>query len=284
MSAAEGMSRATCVESLCRHGVNARLQILLPRMSCRSYELSNSAALLRLLETYSVTFAGSSIGRLISWFMGLDHQSVRGLERIRVIGEKRARDRVLTDEELFVFWRATDGMGYSFGRLYRLLLLTGLRLNEVADARWPEFDSRNGLWIIPAARMKGKDGRVTDHVVPITDDIAAVLKSLPRFKSGDYLFSSTFGQKAVWVSDSVKKRLDARMLHTLRAMARKRGDDPSKVTLPHFVNHDLRRTLRTGLSKLRVDRDIREAVLGIPGPASKVSTIDTIICSKRKML
>jgi integrase len=38
------------------------------------------------------------------------------------------------------------------------------------------------------------------------------------------------------------------------------------VTLPHFVNHDLRRTLRTALSKLRIDRDIREAVLGHTRP------------------
>jgi integrase len=56
------------------------------------------------------------------------------------------------------------------------------------------------------------------------------------------------------------------MLQTLRALARRRGGDHSKVTLPHFVNHDLRRTLRTGLSKLRVDRDIREAVLAHTRP------------------
>jgi integrase len=157
-------------------------------------------------------------------------------------------------------------MGYPFGPLFRLLLLTGLRLNEAADAKWSEFDTRNGVWIIPAARMKGKDGRVSDHVVPITDDIAAILKSLPRFKSGGYLFSVTFGKRPVWVSYKVKKRLDARMLRILQAMARHRGDDPSMVSLPHFVNHDVRRTLRTGLSKLRVDRDIREAVLAHTRP------------------
>ena len=68
------------------------------------------------------------------------------------------------------------------------------------------------------------------------------------------------------MSDKIKKRLDARMLRTLRAMARRRGDDPSRVTLPPWVNHDLRRTLRTGLSKLRIDRDIREAVLAHTRP------------------
>jgi integrase len=192
---------------------------------------------------------------------GIEVNPCVGLKPTRIVGEKRARDRILTDDELFAFWRTTGHMGYPAAPLYRLLILTGLRLNEVADAKWSEFDLRNGVWIVPAARMKGKDGRSVDHVVPITDDIAAILESLPRFKSGDYLFSTTFGKSPVWVSDRMKKLLDTRMLRTLRAMARRRGDDPSRVTLPPWVNHDLRRTLRTGLSKLRIDRDIREAVL-----------------------
>jgi integrase len=229
----------------------------------RAVKQRGTPAFARNLLGYIRRFFDWAIDQLV---YGIKINPCVGLKPTRVIGEKRARDRILTDDELFVIWRSAGRIRYPFGPLYRLLLLTGLRLNEVADARWPEFDSRNGVWIIPATRMKGKDGRVTDHVVPITDDIAAILKSLPRFKSGDYLFSSTFGKKAVWVSDSVKKRLDARMVRTLRAMARKRGDDPSKVMLPHFVNHDLRRTLRTGLSKLRVDRDIREAVLGHTRP------------------
>jgi hypothetical protein len=76
----------------------------------------------------------------------------------------------------------------------------------------------------------------------------------------------TFGKTPIWVSDKIKKRLDARMLRTLRALARRRSNDPSRVTLPPWVNHDLRRTLRTGLSKLRIDRDVREAVLAHTRP------------------
>jgi integrase len=197
---------------------------------------------------------------------GIKTNPCMGLKPARIVGEKRARNRVLTDDELFAFWRATGHMEYPAGPLYRLLILTGLRLNEVADAKWSEFNLRNGVWIVPAARMKGKDGRAVHHVVPITDEVASILKSLPRFKSGDFLFSVTFGKTPIWVSDKIKKRLDARMLRTLRALARRRGDDPSRVTVPSWVNHDLRRTLRTGLSKLRIDRDIREAVLAHTRP------------------
>ena len=92
---------------------------------------------------------------------GIEVNPCVGLKPTRIVGEKRARDRILTDDELFAFWRATGHMGYPAGPLYRLLILTGLRLNEVADAKWSEFDLRNGVWIVPAARMKGKDGRVS---------------------------------------------------------------------------------------------------------------------------
>jgi integrase len=106
------------------------------------------------------------------------------LKPARIVGEKRSRERVLTDDEVFTFWRVTTRMGYPYGPAYRLLLLSGLRLNEAVRARWQEFNMRAGTWIIPAARMKGRDGRVADHVVPLTNDILALLESLPRFKSG----------------------------------------------------------------------------------------------------
>ncbi len=82
--------------------------------------------------------------------------------------------------------------------------------------------------------MKGRNagnGQARDHVVPLTDDILAIFDGLPRFKKGEHLFSTTFGASPVWMCDKIKKRLDARMLRTLRALARQRGDDPAKVSL-----------------------------------------------------
>lgn len=203
--------------------------------------------------------------RFFDWAIDQRVYSIRtnpclSLKPSRLIGPKLKRDRVLSDDEVFAFWRATGRMPFPFGPLYRLLLLTGLRLNEAADARWREFDSRNGVWVVPALRMKGEGG-AREHVVPITDDIYAVLKSLPELTKGDYLFSTNLGVSPAWVTAKVKARLDRRMLRTMKALTRKRGGDPGRIELDHWVNHDLRRTLRTGLSALRVDRDVREAVL-----------------------
>ena len=69
------------------------------------------------------------------------------------------------------------------------------------------------------------------------------------------------------------------MLRTLKAMARKRGDDPRKVKLEHWRNHDLRRVVRSGLSKLKVVDEVAEAVLahsrkGIQGVYDKHDYFD----------
>jgi integrase len=156
---------------------------------------------------------------------------------------------------------AADRPAGVFGPVYRLLVLTGLRLNEVADATWSEFDLGKGIWTIPAARMKGKSSRARPHAVPLTPDILGIIEKLPRFKRGEFVFSTTYGEKPVWVGDKIKERFDARMLHTLRAMAKRRGDDPAKVTLEHWQNHDLRRVVRSGLARLRIGNEIAEAVL-----------------------
>jgi hypothetical protein len=70
------------------------------------------------------------------------------------------------------------------------------------------------------------------------------------------------------MSSEIKDALDARMLRTLRALARKRGDDPAAVTL-EWINHDLRRNVRSGLSRLKVAEEVREAVLAHVRPGVK---------------
>jgi integrase len=193
---------------------------------------------------------------------GLNSSPCEHLKAARIIGERQADDRTLTDDELLAFWEATGDLGYPSGRIYRLLLLSGLRLNEVADAAWEEFDLAKGIWTIPAARMKGKNGKARPHTVPLTAGIVEILASLPRFPHGEYLFTTNGGESPVWVSDKVKRRLDAAMLGKLKEGAK----EPGKVKLPPWINHDLRRTLRSRLSELRVNADVAEAILAHVNP------------------
>jgi integrase len=215
------------------------------------------------------------IKRLFGWALdqrcyGLTANPCVNLRPSKIIGEKVQGERVLTDDELFALWRGAGRLGYPYREVYRLLMLTGLRLNEVADANWTEFDLQKREWTIPAARMKGRTGKVRPHVVPLTDDVMRMLESVPRFARGNYLFSSTFGAKPIWVSSKVKSRLDAHMRRTLRALARRRGEDlVGWQRLPPWTNHDIRRSVRSQLSRLKIAEEVREAVLAHARPGVK---------------
>ena len=105
--------------------------------------------------------------RLYSWAIGtrefgVTSSPVAGLRPADLIGKRQARDRVLTDDELRAVWvacggrfdagaladarrrdrkpDATDALGYPYGPLFRLLILTGQREREVADMSWSEID------------------------------------------------------------------------------------------------------------------------------------------------
>jgi hypothetical protein len=93
------------------------------------------------------------IKRLFSWAIeqrtyGLTINPAANLRPSKVIGEKIHGDRVLTDDELFALWRGAGRLGYQYCGIYRLLMLTGLRLNEVVDANWSEFDLPKREWVI----------------------------------------------------------------------------------------------------------------------------------------
>ena len=67
----------------------------------------------------------------------------------------------------------------------------------------------------------------------------------------------------------IKDKIDARMLLTLRTLARRRGEDASTVELAPWTNHDIRRSVRSNLSRLRIAEEVREAVLAHVRPGIK---------------
>jgi integrase len=215
-----------------------------------------------------------TVKRLFAWAVdqrcyGLKTSSVDSIKPTAIIGQKKKRRRILSDDELRALWRAAVRMPYPAGPVYRLLILTALRLNEAADAHASEFDVRNKVWEIPPDRMKARNSEARPHAVPLTEEILALFECLPRFNRGSFLFSTTFGEKPVSIGDKIKKKLDARMLRTLRALARVRGDNPKSVQMSNWVNHDIRRTVRSNLSRLKVTEEAREAVLAHMRPGIK---------------
>jgi integrase len=255
---------------------------------------SRGIKLQRGYDRATPTYARSLLSYIRSVFGWAIERSCYGLESSpcdhvsaeRILGPRRQRTRSLSPDELFAFWRAVTRMPYPVGPAYQLLALAGLRLNEVMRAERSEFDLRGRVWTIPEARMKGRNGRARAHAVPLTDRMLTIVDSLPS-NGTKYLF--TKGSKPHYLDDKEKAALDARMLRTLNAMARQRGEAP--IELAPWVNHDLRRTLRSALSQVRVGgkmrfhEDVKEAVLAhVKGGIRGTYDVYDLLPEKREAL
>ena len=193
------------------------------------------------------------------------------------IPPKGRRNRVLLKdneaadpfEEIKRIWKAACDIGYLGGAVYMLALATGQRRTEVAELPRGELnlgrkDKRgrpSPVWILPAERQRksNKPGEpLRDLVVPLSPLAVAILTALPTFP-GPYLFTSNDGTKPTNNMGEIKKKFD-------RCLAEDGGPP-----MPHFVLHDLRRTVRTGLSKLGVRPDIAARVVGhVPDGTTQV--------------
>ncbi|MCJ2080307.1 tyrosine-type recombinase/integrase [Methylobacterium sp. J-090] len=147
------------------------------------------------------------------------------------------RERVLQDTELSAVWKACRED--DFGRIVRLLILTGLRRKEVPGLRWSEIDLQAALWTIPADRMKNK----RPHEMPLSSEVIAILSAAPARLGRDLVFGD--GAAPFTGFSKAKASLDIRI-----------GDEAGK-----WIIHDLRRTASTGMNTLGILPHVVEAVL-----------------------
>jgi integrase len=178
---------------------------------------------------------------------------------IEAPSDEHSRERVLGDDEIRLAWRAFDQVGWPFGPIGKLLLLTGARRDEVAGMHWAEIDFAKRTWMLPRERTKNS----RPHAIPLCDAAIRVLESVPRIGDGKggLVFTST-GATAVSGFSRAKAAIDAAMVRIRREDAKVRGDDPETIPAQEkWVLHDLRRTVATNLQKLGVRLEVTEAVL-----------------------
>ena len=209
------------------------------------------------------------LSRAFSWAIGsgfgISVNPCRALRPADLLGAKVARDRILSDPELRAVWGASEAAGYPYGPLTRLLLLSGQRLAQIAELQWREIDFEQRRISFSPARMKMK----TAFILPLAPDALALLRSLPRFTGGDYVFSSTHGRTSVTGFSRAKVKLDAL----------------SGVSDPPWTFHDLRRSMRSHLSALPVQDVVREATIAHARKGiSKVYDLHTYADEKRECL
>lgn len=177
----------------------------------------------------------------LNWCVGRDILPLSPMTGVKAVAKEVSRDRVLSDDEIRWLWQAADRVGYPWGPVAKVLLLTGQRVGEVAAMTRDELDG--DTWHLPGSRVKNGQA----HDVPLSPEVRAILDGLPQI--GDqYLFTTT-GHGPVQGNHKARNAL-------AEAMAGIAGQE-----VPHWTFHDLRRTCAATLAKLRVPVVVTEAVL-----------------------
>jgi integrase len=195
----------------------------------------------------------------------------------------KARDRALDDDEIRAFWRAASEAAWPFASVYKLLLLTGARREEVAAMRWPELDFEKGVWGLPSREdfvlkrrrrnktewIEGRTKNTRAHRVPLPPMAIALLDraTIAMAKAGGYypldsdLVFSTTGNTPPSGFSKAKHQLDLRMAELLGSKwDEKAGGFVGGKFKPWRV-HDLRRTCATGMENLGIDTRVVETAL-----------------------
>jgi integrase len=152
--------------------------------------------------------------------------------------EKRkevSRDRVLSKLELVQIWHACGDD--DFGRIIKLLILTGQREAEIAELRCDEVHDTE-LVFTP---LRVKNGRT--HTVPLTPASQHLLGS-PSNHSHVFGRAKTGFRGIAYAKANLDRRIEV-----------------SHEKLPPWVIHDIRRSVATHMAELGIQPHVIEAVL-----------------------
>lgn len=173
-----------------------------------------------------------------NWGIDEDLCTVDPTRGVKKPTKEKPVSRTLNDDELRAVFLACGALDFPARQYMRTLILTGQRRDEVRCVPWPEIDRKMMNWVIPADRYKTN----RSHLIPLTEMVLEQLDASPSDEG--YIFSATEGETPY-----------ANLIRPKRVL-----DKVSGVT--GWTLHDIRRTVRTGMSRLGIRPDIAERVIG----------------------
>ncbi len=202
------------------------------------------------------------LGKFLNWCVERDILDISPAMGVKAVAKERARERVLTDEEIRLFWAACTAEGQPWGHLGKLLLLTGQRLGEVVNMSDREVSG--DLWHLTADRTKNARA----HDVPLSEAARDVLGAVERVKGDAGYVFTTNGVSALQGYHKGRNHIAKRMIEVA---SEERGE---AVEIPHWTFHDLRRTAATGMARLGIPVRVTEAVLNhVSGTAGGIVSV-----------
>lgn len=184
---------------------------------------------------------------LYSWAVRGGNASANPFEKTRNPVKLKPRQRFLDIAETRAVWQAASELQHPWRELFQLLILSACRLREIAHARWSWINFAERRLVVPPEAYKTQRA----FLLALPPQAISVLDHITRWNEGDFVFSTANGIRPVW---SIPRKITNK-LHA-------RAEEILGRKIEHFVVHDIRRTVRTHLSRLKVPEVVGELVLG----------------------
>jgi integrase len=194
----------------------------------------------RISNEVSAASAGQARAALNGFFMWSLRRGLCNENPVLKTEEPKAEaesTRALSSDELRQVWTACHDSDY--GRIVRLLILTGCRREEIGGLRWSEFNDLDaGIVTIPGERTKNHK----PLTLPLPAMAMEIIRSIPQRDGIDHLFGAQGGGFKTWGYSKTA------LLAVTGAM------EPWRL-------HDLRHTLSTGMHEIGIEPHVVEAVV-----------------------
>jgi integrase len=193
-----------------------------------------------------------AIRTFLNWALREQHIETNPIAAMKPPGAPKPRERVLSEAELLEVFSKSNQHPYPFGPIVSLLILTGMRRNEVASREWDWINQDDRLITLPFTLTKNK----RPHAQPYGNLVAEVLEQVPH--ASKYIFPSHSEKGTVFNGwGKSKARIDAELENV----------DP-------FTLHDLRRTFATSHAKIGTPIHVTEKLLNhVSGTISGVAAV-----------
>ena len=192
-------------------------------------EVKNRPAPIEANRTFEV------VRKLFNWAVEEEVLAESPAFKLPKPAEELSRERTLTADELQALWVALESAGPMVRGVFRIMLLSAQRRNEVSHMRWVDLDRREGWWNIPPELTKTK----RPYRVPITPAMASIIEEVEKLKLDP-----------VWVFPRADGRgpiPETNVTRPFRRLIKVSG-------IAHFMPHDLLHTVTSHMTAMGISQ------------------------------
>jgi len=173
------------------------------------------------------------VRRLFNWAIEQEILTENPVLKLPRPAEETPRERTLTPDELQTFWHALDDASPIVRGVFRLMLLSAQRRNEVSRMRWADLDRREGWWNIPAELTKTK----RPYRVPLTLAMLTIIEEIEKLSfDPEWVFPRAEGGGPV---------PETNVTRPFRRLIKDTG-------VAHFMPHDILHTVTSYMTSMGI--------------------------------